>query len=68
MSNRISHETNADFAVAELMNRISDGSVDVRSQAFIELTDAINTYLLERGFTVADLGPLWTGEIQLIST
>lgn len=64
----IQHSEDADWAIANLMNCIGDGSVDVRSKAHTELTNAINTYLIERGFTDADLADLWNGEIQLTSS
>lgn len=65
---RIQHSETADVAIADLMNVLDDGSVDVRSNAHLELSNAINTYLLERGFTAGQLADLWTGEIQLTSS
>jgi hypothetical protein len=50
------------------MNCIDDGSVKVRSKAHVELTNAINTYWLEQGYSLEDLPKLWTGEIQPISS
>lgn len=61
----VQHSENADWVIANLMNCVTDGSVSVTSNAHIELTNAINTYLLERGFTEAQLADLWTGAIQL---
>lgn len=64
----VKHSEAADHAIAALMNAMSDGSVTPISQAHVDLTNAINTYLLERGYKLADLGKLWNGEIQLTSS
>jgi len=65
---KVKHSENADQVIADLMNALDDGSITPISQAHVDLTNAVNTYLLERGFKTSDLGKLWTGEIQLTSS
>lgn len=62
------HSKEADLAVAELMNCLMDGSIDPASIAHRDLSNAVNEYLIERGFFEDQLADVWNGEIQLTSS
>lgn len=62
------HSENADWVVADLMNCIDGGDIDSNSISHEKFRDAINTYLIERGYEENQLPDLWSGELQLTSS
>lgn len=62
------HSENADWVIAELMNCLNDGSIDVTSESHRMFNQIVDVYLREKGYEAAEIPLVWNGEIQLTSS
>lgn len=62
------HTETADQAIADLMNALMMGEVDLTKPSSIALHNAIDMYLLEKGYKIDDVPDIWNGIIQIVSS